>query len=193
MKLAEGDEVISMTILRGVETTTEERQAYLKYAGQQRRLLAGEGVEAETEAADEEDDAAVADVALSQERLAELGAGEQFILNVTMNGFGIRTSAYEYRLTNRGGQGIMNVDTRKRGDKVVAVFPVEDQDGIVMMSDGGQVIRCPVDDIRIARRGSAGVTLLRLSEGERVVSVARLADTGNGEEGAEGEEEGPAG
>ncbi len=192
MKLADGDEVISMTILRGVETTTEERQAYLKYAGQQRRLLAGEAAEPETETAEDED-TGVAEVALSPERLAELGAGEQFILNVTMNGYGIRTSAFEYRLTNRGGQGIINVDTRKRGDKVVAVFPVEDQDGIVMMSDGGQIIRCPVDDIRIARRGSAGVTLLRLSEGERVVSVARLVDPGSGEDGNEIDEEVPAG
>ena len=109
-------------------------------------------------------------------------------VSATQNGFGIRTSAYEYRLTGRGGQGIVNIDTRKRGDKVVAVFPVEDQDEMVMMSDGGQLIRCPVDDIRIARRGSAGVTLLRVAEGERVVSVARLADAASGEDGNGGEE-----
>ncbi len=187
MKLAEGDEVISMAILRSIETTTEERQAYLRYAAQQRRLVSGEAPEVEAGAAEDEEQG-VAEVSLPQERLAELGAAEQFILTATQNGFGIRTTAYEYRLTGRGGQGITNIDTRKRGDKVVAVFPVEDQDEIVMMSDGGQLIRCPVDDIRIARRGSAGVTLLKVAEGERVVSVARLADATNGEDGNGGEE-----
>jgi DNA gyrase subunit A len=193
MKLAEGDEVISMAILRHVETTTEERQAYLRYSAQQRRLMSGEAAEAEQgaeveQSSAEDEEQGVADVALPPERLAELGAAEQFLLTATENGYGIRTSAYEYRLTGRGGQGIVNFDTRKRNDKVVAVFPVEDQDEIVMMSDGGQLIRCPIDDIRIARRGSAGVTLIRVAEGERVVSVARLADAANGEDGNGGEE-----
>ena len=175
-KLGADDEVISMSILRHVEATPEERRAYLKYAVNQRRLLDAEEIETEAPAEDEED--AAGEVTLSTERLAELGAGEQFVLTITENGFGKRTSAYEYRLTNRGGSGIINIKTGERNGKVVAAFPVEDADQIMLVTNGGQLIRCPVDDIRIAGRGTGGVTLLRTAEDERVVSVVRLGDSG---------------
>jgi DNA gyrase subunit A len=176
MKLAGDDEVISMAIIRHVDASPEERRAYLKHAASQRRLVAGE--EAELESADEEDEEAVAgDVTLVPERITELSAAEQFILTVTENGFGKRTSALEYRLTNRGGSGIINIDTRRRGDKVVAAFPVEDGDQIMLMTNAGKLIRSPVDDIRIAGRGTAGVTLFRTADGERVVSAVRLSDS----------------
>jgi len=175
-KLGADDEVISMSILRHVEATPEERRAYLKYAVNQRRLLDAEEIETEAPADDEED--AAGEVTLSTERLAELGAGEQFVLTITENGFGKRTSAYEYRLTNRGGSGIINIKTGERNGKVVAAFPVEDADQIMLVTNGGQLIRCPVDDIRIAGRGTGGVTLLRTAEDERVVSVVRLGDSG---------------
>ena len=175
-KLGADDEVISMSILRHVEATPEERRAYLKYAVNQRRLLDAEEIETEAPAEDEED--AAGEVTLSNERLAELGAGEQFVLTITENGFGKRTSAYEYRLTNRGGSGIINIKTGERNGKVVAAFPVEDADQIMLVTNGGQLIRCPVDDIRIAGRGTGGVTLLRTAEDERVVSVVRLGDSG---------------
>ena len=99
------------------------------------------------------------------------------MLSVTEKGFGVRTSAYDYRITGRGGQGIDNMDLRRRdGDAVVAVFPVGSNDQIMLVTDGGMVIRCPVHDIRIARRRSQGVVIFKVGEGERVVSVARLPE-----------------
>ncbi|MCW5750287.1 MAG: DNA gyrase subunit A [Alphaproteobacteria bacterium] len=182
MRLAAGDEVISMAILRHMEATPEERRAYLKYAAQQRRLLGGEEVDAEAPASDEDEERGEEDVLLSQDRLAELAAAEQFVLTVTDRGFGKRTSSYEYRQTGRGGLGINNIRTGERNGDVVAAFAVEEQDQIMMVTAGGQMIRCPVDDIRIAGRGTGGVTLLRTAEGEKVVSVARLGDGAGGED-----------
>lgn len=181
MKLAEGDEVISMSILRHVEAALEERRAYLKYASQQRRLVTGEEPDLES-SPDADEEVVATEVTLSQERLAELAAAEQFILTVTDKGYGKRSSAYEYRLANRGGLGIINIKTGERNGSVVAAFAVEETDQIMMVTAGGQTIRCPVDDIRIAGRGTAGVTLLKTAEGERVVSVARLGDNAGNEE-----------
>ena len=112
---------------------------------------------------------------LGANRLAELDAHQQLILSVTANGYGKRTSAYEYRVTNRGGQGIINIETSKRNGPVVAAFPVADEDQLMLVTDGGQVIRIPVDDIRIASRNTQGVRLFDVAEEEHVVSVARLA------------------
>jgi DNA gyrase subunit A len=98
------------------------------------------------------------------------------VLSVTEKGFGVRTSAYDYRITGRGGQGIDNMDLRRREDAVVAVFPVGSNDQIMLVTDGGMVIRCPVHDIRIARRRSQGVVIFKVGDGERVVSVARLPE-----------------
>ncbi len=119
---------------------------------------------------------------------------EQFILTVTENGFGKRTSSYRYRTTGRGGQGVTNIDVTEKNGPVAASFPVDHDDEIMLVSDGGTLIRMPVHDIRIAARDTQGVTLLRTADGERVVSAARLCDlNGSAEEGPEGDGEGEEG
>jgi DNA gyrase subunit A len=169
IRLADGDRVISMSMLKHVDFETEERDAYLRMANARRRAETGEE---EGEVAGE----AAAAPRLSEERFAELAAREEFILSVTENGYGKRSSAYEYRIAGRGGQGIANIETSERNGAVVASFPVLDTDQIVMVSNGGQLIRCPVADIRIAGRTTQGVTLFKTAEGERVVSVTRIRD-----------------
>lgn len=165
MKLADGDKVISMSVLRHIETTAEEREAYLKYATAQRRIRDGEtGVELVSE--------------LPMERVVELQAAEQFILTVTEKGYGKRSSAYEYRITSRGGSGIINIETTAKNGNVSAAFPVEHDDQIMLVTDGGQVIRCPVHDIRIAGRNTQGVIIFKLGDGEKVASVAHLPESG---------------
>jgi DNA gyrase subunit A len=127
---------------------------------------------------DSEDDVS-GSTTISPERAAELEATEEFILSVSERGFGKRSSAYEYRSTGRGGQGIQNMEVNDRNGKIVATFPIAMQDGLMLVSDGGQVIRTGVSEVRIAGRRTQGVTLFRVSADERVVSVARLADDGN--------------
>jgi DNA gyrase subunit A len=174
IKLAQGDRggdrVISMSILRSGEAeSTEERDAYLRYANARRR---GENGDSEAAGGD-------GGAELSQQRLDELAATEQFILSVADDGYGKRTSAYEYRLTGRGGQGIGNLDlTRAVGREagVVAAFPVAPGDQIMLVTDAGKLIRSPVEDIRIAGRTTRGVTLFRIDESERIVSVAHLPE-----------------
>jgi DNA gyrase subunit A len=124
-----------------------------------------------------------------------MGAAEQFILTISENGYGKRTSAYEYRVTGRGGKGIVAMAVNERNGSLVASFPVEASDQIMLVTDGGQLIRCPVDDIRIVGRASQGVIVFNTAEDERVVSVERISDegedaSGNGEAGeaSEGEE-----
>lgn len=192
IRLAEGDQVISMSILRHVEATPEERAAYLRWAAAQRRAEseAGEAGDSAGEGLSEE---VLGEIELSAERLAELQEAEEFLLSVSDDGFGKRTSAYEYRVTGRGGQGIGNLDLSRAGGataRVAAVIPVRDGDQIMLVTDAGQLIRTGVEDIRIAGRTTRGVTLFRLAEGERVVSVAHLADLENGESEEEPEEEG---
>ena len=185
MRLAEGDEVISMSILRGVESTPEERAAYLKIAAVKRRS-AGEDVPVVAGKADEEGaDEAVSDITLSDERVAELEAAEQFILTMTVNGYGKRSSAYEYRLTNRGGSGIVNIVTSARNGDVVASFPVEASDQILLMTDKAKLIRCPVKDIRIAGRNTQGVTILKTASDEKVVSASAVKEGDEGDVEAE--------
>jgi DNA gyrase subunit A len=176
--LAEGDEVISMTVLRGFQATADERAAYIKM----RRAMEGE----EPDAA-EADDEGSADAGISQERYIEMGAAEQFILTISENGFGKRSSAYEYRVTGRGGKGITAMTVNDRNGDLVASFPVEETDQIMLVTDGGQLIRCPVNDIRIAGRSTQGVTVFRTAEGETVVSVSRVSEDVNGEEDGEPE------
>jgi DNA gyrase subunit A len=182
VRLAGDDRVISLTILAGAEFEAAERDSYLRLAAQRRRdgdevVETGETTEMGEEEAGEA-------VALSEERFAALAAREQFILTVAANGFGKRSSAYDYRVTGRGGKGIELMDLGPSGRAVVAAFPVSDGDQVVLVTDGGQLIRCPVADIRIARRMTRGVKLFHLAEGERVVSVARLVDE-NGEAGGD--------
>ena len=169
IKLLNGDEVISLSVLRHVQASPEERIAYLRQANAKRR---GNG-EAEAEAPaepDGEDD--VPEVTLSPERFAEMEATEEMLLTVTDMGFGKRTSAYEYRVTGRGGQGIGNITLAPRNGKtVVATFPVRQGDDIMMVTDAGRLIRVPVDQVRTTGRQAMGVTLFRVDKGEHVTSV----------------------
>lgn len=163
VKLQEGDDVISMSILKHVQATPEERTAYLKRVAQLRGADE-EGVEFEGAAAN-----------LTDERFAELQAAEQFLLTVTTGGFGKRTSAYEYRVTGRGGQGITNIGlTSKNGLSVAGTFPVTSEHQVMLVTDAGQMIRMKVEGIRFTGRGAQGVTLFRVAEGEKIVSVALL-------------------
>lgn len=188
MKLKGDDKVISMSILRHVKFDTEERDAYLKVQSARRRAAGAEGEAGEDLVTDP------TQLGLSEERFAELEANEEFILTVTENGYGKRTSAYEYRIAGRGGQGITNIETNKRNGDVVASFPVEHTDQLVMVSNGGQLIRTTVVDIRIAGRNTQGVTIFKTAEDEQVVSVTRLDETEEVEEaaGETGGEEMPA-
>jgi DNA gyrase subunit A len=180
IKLAAGDSVISMSILGHIEVGTEEREEYLRYAAARRRALSEE-----EGAATPEQPAA----SLPAERLAELEANEQLLLTVAEDGFGKLTSAYEYRITSRGGQGIVSMDLTRSGggSQVAAAFPVASGDQLMLVTDGGQLIRCPVDGIRVAGRNTRGVRLLRVQSGERVVSVARLAESDLEDAAADGE------
>ncbi|MBJ6985947.1 DNA gyrase subunit A [Devosia sp. MC521] len=169
--LAEGDTVISMTIINHSDASAEERAAYLKMS----RAVRGEG-ESEEGGSDEGE---VAAGELSQERYAEMSAVEQFILTISENGYGKRTSSHEYRITGRGGKGIVAMAVNKRNGNLVASFPVEDADQIMLISDGGQTIRLPVGGdkpIRIVSRGSQGVIVFNTADGEKVVSVEHISE-----------------
>jgi len=186
--LGEGDTVISIAILRHVEASAEERVAYLKM----RRAVAGDAG-AEEAGGEAEADEAANGASLPQERYADMSAAEQVILTVSANGFGKRTSSYEYRITGRGGKGILAMAVNERNGKLVASFPVEHADEIMLVTDGGQLIRCPVEDIRIAGRGTQGVIVFNTAESERVVSVERIQDDGEEDEsGGEEADGGPA-
>ena len=171
-----------MAILRHMEASAEERAAYLKMA---RAVSGEEEVENGNGNGDAngngEEDLGTGDTALSQERYAEMSAAEQFILTVSANGYGKRTSSYEYRITGRGGKGIVAMTVNNRNGPLVASFPVEDADQIMLVTDGGQLIRCPVKDIRKAGRSTQGVTILDTAEDEHVVSVEAISEEGEGE------------
>ena len=117
------------------------------------------------------------------ERIAELGAAEEILLTVSTEGYGKRTSAYEFRRTGRGGQGLLAQDLTKRGGRLAASFPVDETDQILLVTDQGQLIRTPVRQVRMVGRNTSGVIIFRTSEDEHVVSVERLADTGEDEFG----------
>ncbi|MGX1305590.1 DNA gyrase subunit A [Amorphus suaedae] len=176
--LPEDDRIISMSILRHVDASPAERTAYLKM----RRAVAGEG-DAPIEAEADEGMA----VELGSERYAELSAAEQVILAISENGYGKRTSAYEYRVTGRGGKGIVAMTVNDRNGQLVATFPVEDADQIMLVTNGGQLIRCPVDGIRQAGRNTQGVIVFSTAEGEKVVSVERVSEVDDEEEFEDGE------
>jgi DNA gyrase subunit A len=194
IRLLGDDQVISMSILRHEEIAPDVRNAYLSLAARRRRQM-GEESEAAAEAPLEPDEAngenGVEEGAISEEMYADLAQREEFVLSVTEKGYGVRTSAYDYRITGRGGQGIDNMDLTRRSDAIVAVFPVGHNDQIMLVTDGGMVIRCPVHDIRIARRRSQGVVIFKVGEGERVVSVARLPEESPGESDENGDAEEP--
>ncbi len=181
--LAEGDHVISLAILDGFEATGDERAAYLK----QRRALAGEAADEPGEPDAEGENGSANGSTLAPERFAAMQAAEQVILTVSENGYGKRTVSYEYRVTGRGGKGIVAMAVNERNGALVASFPVANSDEIMLVTDGGQLIRVPVGGIRIAGRGAQGVIVFHTAEGERVVAVDRISETeaGGEEEGGE--------
>jgi DNA gyrase subunit A len=176
--LPKGDRLISLAILRHVEATSDERTAYLKM----RRAVAGEGAAEETAVEGDTEEASNA-IQLSSERYVEMSAQEQVVLTVSVNGYGKRTSSFEYRTTGRGGKGIVAMSVNNRNGKLVASFPVEESDQIMLVTDKGQLIRCPVADIRIAGRSTQGVIVFDTADDEHVVSVEHIgeeAENGNG-------------
>jgi len=181
IRLAAEDKVISMSILRHVDASADERVAYLKRASAVRRGIADE---AEEIAPDVEE--ASGAIELGEQRYVEMSAAEQFVLTVSERGYGKRSSSYEYRITGRGGKGIVAMDvrerdgtTRKKTGKLIASFPVEDGDQLMLVTDGGQLIRTRVEGIRIAGRSTQGVIVFDTAEGERVVSVERISEEGD--------------
>ncbi|AMN41929.1 DNA gyrase subunit A [Rhodoplanes sp. Z2-YC6860] len=183
INLAEGDRVISQSILRHLDVSSEERVAYLKRANAVRRA-AGDEEEATIDA----EEAAAPAIELGEQRYVEMSAAEQFILTVSERGYGKRSSSYEYRITGRGGKGLvaMAIWEGKKGEEtikekigqLVASFPVEEADQIMLVTDGGKLIRTPVDGIRIAGRSTQGVIVFNTADDEKVVSVERIGEEG---------------
>ncbi len=169
--LSGDDKVISLSILHHIEASAEERAAYLRRASAVRRG----GVEEEGGTEQEEASGAIE---LGEQRYVEMSAAEQFVLTISENGFGKRTSSFEYRTTGRGGKGIVAMSVNNRNGKLIASFPVEESDQIMLVTDAGQLIRCPVDGIRIAGRSTQGVIVFDTAEGERVVSVEHIGEEG---------------
>jgi DNA gyrase subunit A len=152
-----GDEVISLSILKGFAATTEERDAYLRAAPWKER--------------------ADVEPTLPPERMAEFAAAEEFILTVCANGYGKRSSAYEYRRTGRGGQGIGNIDNLERNGPVVASFPAHNGEQLMLVTDQAKLIRLSVGDTRVIGRNSAGVRLFNVADDEHVVGAARIEES----------------
>lgn len=179
INLADGDKVISMAILEHVEATPAERTAFIKRAIAERRA-AGNDSEEVVIADDEEN---TTDTELSDERYEELATHEQTVLTVSEFGYGKRSSSYEFRISGRGGKGIRATDPSKTAEigKLVAAFPVNAQDQIMLVSDGGQLIRVPVEGIRIAGRSTKGVTIFHTADNEKVVSVERISESDSDE------------
>jgi DNA gyrase subunit A len=172
IRLQEKDFVIGLTILTQGKIPLEERDAYLRYASKIRQGLGDEGSNINDESVESDDNGA--EITLSPERIQQLADQEQFILTLTENGFGKRSSAYQYRTTNRGGVGMDSIIVNIRNGGVIASFPVNDMDDIMLVTNNGQLIRCPVKDIRITGRRTQGVIIFRIDDGEKVVSVSRI-------------------
>ena len=173
--LAEGDELIGMSVLRHVTAEPAEARGYLRHAAAMRRAVGEETTDVVPEPI-EQDEPETGEAALTPERIAELGGREQFVLTISDRGVGKRSSAYEYRVTGRGGKGIVAHRLTDSAAKLAGAFPVDDEDELLLVSDAGQLIRCSISEIRIAARPTQGVTLIRIDEGERVVAVERLID-----------------
>ncbi len=178
VRLAQGDRVVSMSVIRHFEADPAERAAYLKM----RRAVAGaldDGAEAD------EDEDAVAEGSITQERYAEMSAAEDLILTITVGGAGKISSSHDYPVRGRGGQGVMAMDKAMRGGALVASFPVEMDDQIMLATSTGQSIRVPVDGISFRSRSAGGVRVFSTAAGEEVVSVARIAEQGDGDDSPE--------
>ncbi len=172
IKLAEGDVVISMALIKSLSVSPEEREHYFRVASEMQR---NDGVYPNQETA----------VALTRERFDELAAAEEFLLTVTSKGFGKRTSTYHYRVTNRGGKGIDNIALTDKNGKVVASFPITEDEQVIMVASDGQLIRMPINDIRVAWRKTQGVILFKTkSDEEEVVSVSKVSDSSPDEDEA---------
>ncbi|MEY4464002.1 MAG: gyrase subunit [Pseudomonadota bacterium] len=179
MRLAKDDFVISMTVLKGIKSTKEDRDAYLSVPWEQRLEIAkGESFNSEELAAD-----------LTADVIVEMANSEEFILTVTENGFGKRSSAYGYRITDRGGSGVINMDINDKTGLVVGVMPVKMDDELMLITNSGKLIRCKLETVRITGRNTSGVILFKLDDGEKVVSVSLIAESAEGEEDSELEEE----
>ncbi|MEM7211028.1 MAG: DNA gyrase subunit A [Pseudomonadota bacterium] len=170
IRLANGDSVVSMSVIRHFEAEAAERAAYLKM----RRAVSGD-----TEVDETDDEEAVEDIGLSQERYAEMSAAEDLLLTITEGGLGKLSSSHDYPVRGRGGQGVQAIDKALRGGKVIANFPVEQDDQIMLVTDGGQSIRCPVGGISFRSRSAGGVKVFNTGKDEKVVSVAWIADQGD--------------
>ena len=178
----EDDAVISMSIINHVDATLEERAAYIK---QRRAMMASTGDEASNGQNGGDDEETSTDLVLSAERFEQLASLEQYILTVTERGFGKRTSSHEYRTTGRGGQGIVNLMITEKNGPAMASLPVKDGQEVMMVTDGGQIIRMPLHDVRVTGRSSQGVIMFRVAEGEKIVSVAVLDIEDEGAEAGE--------
>jgi DNA gyrase subunit A len=175
-----------MSILRHIDVTSDERAAYLKRASAIRRGTGVEVDEPQVADADEAENGDIANIELGEQRYVELSEAEQFVLTLSERGFGKRTSSYEYRITGRGGKGIVAMDIwEKKGGsfrlkpkigRLVASFPIEEDDQVMLVTDAGKLIRTPVSGIRIAGRSTQGVIVLNTADDEHVVSVERLSE-----------------
>ncbi len=195
IRLHGDDAVISMAILHHVKADPAERELYLKQSNAFRRILkAGDDGGVEDIVAIDTDEAGLdRDELLPRERYAELAALEQFVLTTSVNGYGKRTSSYEYRVTGRGGKGIIAMSVSERNGKLIASFPVEDSDQIMLVTDGGKLIRCPVEGISILGRSTQGVTIFSTAKDEKVVSVERVGEVDEDGDEPEEAENPPAG
>ena len=189
IKLAPDDKVISMTILNPTKAEAWERVAFLK---QRRALLAAENGEENDVSIDEPEEEG-SDQVLNQERFEEMRASEQMILTLSERGFGKRSSSHEYRVSGRGGKGIAAMAVNERNGALVSSFPVDETDEVMLVTDGGQLIRCPIKDIRVAGRSTQGVTVFKTSKDEKVVSVERITESEDDEAEEAEENEVPVG
>ncbi len=197
IRLDEGDQIISMTILRHMDVNPPEARSYWKAANAMRLAISDETEEEGAVIEPDLEDDGGEEAELTQDRYAELGAGEQFILTLSVNGFGKRSSSYEYRVTGRGGKGIIAMVVNERNGDLAGSFPVEEEDQIMLVTDAGKLIRCPVHNVRIAGRSTQGVTVFKTAQDERVVSVEHIThvegdedepvDENGGGEGGDGE------
>ncbi len=185
IKLDKDDRLISMAILRHVDAVPAERAEYVRQANAIRRAASGEAEVPEEETPPDMEETETAE--LTPERYAELGAHEQFILTISQNGYGKRSSAYEYRVSGRGGKGIIAMTVNERNGPLVASFPIEDSGQIMLVTDGGQLIRVPVQDISIIGRSTQGVTIFNTAKDERVMYVEGIPEEEEGDEDSDGD------
>jgi DNA gyrase subunit A len=179
MKLAKGDRVISMTILNGIKSILEEREAYLSIPFENRLKIS---------TGDHEFEPKDFDVELSKELIIDMAESEEFILTIAENGFGKRTSAYHYRITNRGGRGVVNMVLSDKTGSVVASMPADMNDELMLITNSGKLIRCKLETVRVTGRSTSGVILFKTEKGENVVSASLIAESSE-DEAEEGDDE----